>query len=182
MTPKAETLRTILQLMDAERTLGSMESAALRYVEKYSKDGTPLPEAIQESLVNARRLLAIGTDLSNHPEILDTLEITDQEKAGFKEAFRNRKVKPKQPDHCYHVLFQLPQNLGFARIYCLAPDPDCAVAIATGELCVREIPTEKLLSAKKIKWPPEPGTQYNHEMLTEVLVSGVVGVEVAEKV
>ena len=109
MTPKAETLRTILQLMDAERTLGSMESAALRYVEKYSKDGTPLPEAIQESLVNARRLLAIGTDLSNHPEILDTLEITDQEKAGFKEAFRNRKAKPKQPDSCYLTPMSSPK-------------------------------------------------------------------------
>ena len=98
--------------MDAERTLGSIESVALQYLEKYSKDDRPQPEVLQGALEHSRRLLAIGTELSDNPEIIDSLEMTDQEKAGFKEAFRNRKAKPKQPDSCYLSPMSSPKIVG----------------------------------------------------------------------
>ena len=90
MSPQAETLRLILQIMDAERTLGSIESVALQYIGQYLKDEKRQLEFLPETIAHVKKLLGLGLEICNDPYALDTLELSEQERAGFKEAFYNR--------------------------------------------------------------------------------------------
>jgi hypothetical protein len=184
VTPQAEILRTILKVMDAERTLDSIEAVACQFLDMYTDDLDDQGQYIPYAIEDAKWFLVMGYELCKYQSPIDHMELTEKEKAVFKETFRNRspKLASKFVSDCFCVVFQCKGSLGYVRVYCLATDPDCAVAIAANELYVQEIFTEKLLSAVPLKWPPKQGVKHNHEMMVDTLVHGTVGIEFLAKV
>lgn len=175
MTSQGAILALALKLLDAQRSIKNIEVLAAQFLELRLGDAKNIPEAIVEVI----HYLALGESIMENLDVIESLDLSPQEKAAFKHAFEQRKNWdiPNPENKLFIVVYRCKGGLGFVKVYCIATDHDNATMIAASELKMLEIYTDRLMRVEVIKWPPTDRVKHNYDLMSEVVSNRSVEIE-----